>query len=78
MLYREKYERARRVQQEQNQINHPKEYDGEKLYTPTPKDEMEKGDMFALIFSAIITILPIAIITLLVLVVLAMLFFRLL
>ena len=78
MLLQEKIERARKLQQENI---HPKEdiyseYSGEKLYEPTIKDELEKGDMIALMLSGLFAILPLALLALGVIVLIAFLFFR--
>lgn len=76
MLFKSKYERARKWQLEQNAKNFPKQYDGEKLHEETIADNLEKGDMFALIFSAMITILPVVIILLFIIVLAGYLFMR--
>ena len=75
-----KYDRARKWQLEQKEkreSQHPEEYNGEKLYEPTIADEMEKGDMFALMVSGVLTILPIVTILLLLIVFIGFLFMRL-
>lgn len=78
LMFKSKYERARKWQIEQNKKNHPdQEYDGEKLYEPSIADELEKGDMFALMLSGVITILPIVIILLMIIVFVGYLFMRL-
>ena len=74
MMYEKRLERARKLQREQRGLD--EEYHGEKLYEPSLEDELEKGDMFALVVSAIFTFLPIAIIALLGMILLACLFFR--
>ncbi|MBQ9046518.1 MAG: hypothetical protein IJ120_01340 [Solobacterium sp.] len=64
MLFQDKLDRARRIQREQRNLDDPEkeaeEYSGEKLYEPELADVMEKGDMTALILSAMLTILPVA------------------
>lgn len=80
MLFNGRYERARKLQREQAGLKDESEYrdyDGEKLYEPTIEDNIEKGDMFALMVSGIITILPIACLALLAVVAAGFLFFRL-
>ena len=80
MLFQSKLDRARKLQREQAGIkddNEYKDYDGEKLYEPSIDETMEKGDMFALMVSGILTILPIAAVALLVTVGIGFLFFRL-
>ena len=74
MMYQGRVDRAYRHQKE----NRPEtaEYDGEKLYEPSIADELEKGDMFALILSGTLTILPVCALALLVIVGAGMLFFR--
>lgn len=79
MFFKEKYERARRVQREQAGLEDKDkfmEYHGEKLYEPGYSDEMEKGDMFALMVSGVLTILPIAFLALLIIVLVGLLFLR--
>lgn len=79
MFFQEKYERARRIQKERRGLSENEEnmeYHGEKLYEPTIKDLMEKGDMVSLMVSGVLTILPIAFIALVIIVVVAFLFFR--
>ena len=74
-----KYERARKWQLEQKQKREnekPEEYNGEKLYEPSIADELEKGDMFALVVSAMFTIIPIVTILLLLIVFIGYLFMR--
>ena len=80
MFFKEKYERARKVQLEKVAADRKEyeEYNGEKLYEPTIQEEMEKGDMFALMLSGVLTILPIIAILLFVIVFLASLIFRIL
>ena len=76
-----KYDRARKWQLEQKEkreSEQAKQYGGEKLYEPTIADELEKGDLFALVFSAMITIIPIAAGLLLLIVVISFLFMRIL
>ncbi|MCR4950875.1 MAG: hypothetical protein K6A40_06095 [Solobacterium sp.] len=75
MLHQNKVDRALDYQHEQAQ-NRDEEYDGRKLYEPTTEDLIEKGDMPALIFSALLTLVPISLAVLLVMVFLARLFFR--
>ena len=66
MLFPDKYERARKLQQEKLQQQTPQEeYHGEKLHEPTIEEEIEKGDMFALIASGLLTFLPAALLALL-------------
>lgn len=77
-MFKSKYERARKWQLEQNAKNHPEEYNGEKLHEETIADNLEKGDMFALMFSGIVTILPIVTILLLIIVLIGYLFMRIL
>ena len=76
MLFKNKYERARKWQLEQNAKNHPEEYNGEKLYEPSIADELEKGDLFALMVSGVLTILPIVTMLLLLIVFIGYLFMR--
>ena len=74
-----KYERARKWQLEQKQKREnekAEEYNGEKLYEPSIADELEKGDMFALVVSATFTIIPIVTILLLLIVFIGYLFMR--
>ena len=73
-MYEKKLDRARKLQREQRGLD--EEYHGEKLYDPSIEDELEKGDMFALVVSAFFTFIPIAIIALVGMVLLACLFFR--
>ena len=80
MMFQGKLERARKLQREQAGLRDEpdySEYNGEKLYEPTIEDTMEKGDMFALMVSGVLTILPIAVIALAVTVGVGFLFFRL-
>ena len=77
LLFKDKYERARKWQLEQNAKNHPEEYNGEKLYEESIADNLEKGDMFALMISGIFTIMPVVIILLLIIVLAGYLFLRL-
>lgn len=74
MMYEKRLERARKLQREQRGLE--EEYNGEKLYEPSLEDELEKGDMAALVVSAILTFLPIAIVALVGMILLACLFFR--
>ena len=74
MLFKSKYERARKWQLEQKAKNYPEEYNGEKLHEETIADNLEKGDMLALMISGIFTILPIVIILLLIIVLVGYLF----
>jgi len=72
-----KYERARKWQLEQKAQREGEEvYTGEKLYEPSIADEMEKGDMLALMVSGVMTILPIVTILLLIIVLAGFLFMR--
>ena len=78
MLHQDKVDRAVAYRHEQAQQRQAEEeYDGRKLYEPTAEDLIEKGDMPALILSALITIVPVCLAVLLVMVFLARLFFRL-
>ncbi len=77
MLFQDKVERALDYQHEQATDIY-EEYNGEKLYEPTLEDMIDKKDMFALIVSAWLTIVPICLIVLLAIVFIAMLFFRVL
>ncbi len=74
MMYEKRLERARKLQREQRGLE--EEYNGEQLYEPSLEDELEEGDMPALVISAILTFLPIAIIALVGMILLACLFFR--
>jgi hypothetical protein len=68
MMFEKKLERARQVQREQrglDQKEQTEDYNGEKLYEPSIHEEMEKGDMFALMVSGVLTILPVAALALL-------------
>ena len=76
MLHQDKVDRALNYQREQKDSDVPEYYTGEKMYEPTMEDIVEKGDMPALILSAIVTIVPIALVTLLVIVFIARLLFR--
>lgn len=78
MLLRKRYERAKKWQLEQKAKREGQQLDhnGEKLYEPSIADEMEKGDMFALMVSAVFTILPVAVMVLLIIVLLGFLFMR--
>ena len=77
MLLKSKYERARKWQLEQKAQREGEEvYTGEKLYEPSIDDEMEKGDMLALMVSGVMTILPIVTILLLIIVLAGFLFMR--
>lgn len=80
MLLRSKYERAKKWQLEQKALREQQqqEYHGEKLYEPSIADEMEKGDMLALMVSGVMTILPIVTILLLIMVLVGFLFMRIL
>lgn len=78
MLFKSKYDRARKWQLEQKAKNFPEEYNGEKLHEETIADNLEKGDMFALIFSAMITIIPVVVILLLIIVLAGYLFMKIL
>lgn len=77
MLFQDKYDRAREYQKKQMGEQHPEyeEYTGEKLYEPTVSEQMEKGDMWAMIVAGWITIMPIAIVLLLIIVGISYLFF---
>ncbi len=74
MMYRGRVDRAIRWQKQ----NMPGKdgSSGEKPYEPEIADELEKGDMFALILSGTLTILPACVLALSVIVFAAMLFFR--
>lgn len=79
MLLRSRYERAKKWQLEQKALREQQqEYHGEKLYEPSIADEMEKGDMLALMVSGVMTILPIVTILLLIMVLVGFLFMRIL
>ena len=76
MLFQKKYDRAKQWQLEQKKKFSDYDVDYAKEDSPSIADEMEKGDMFALIFSAMITILPVAILVLLIMVLAGYLFLR--
>ncbi|MBQ9152703.1 MAG: hypothetical protein IJ130_02695 [Solobacterium sp.] len=76
MLFQGRLDRAVKFQEEKNRHLHESEYDGEKLYDPEIADEMEKGDMLALILSGCLTILPVCALVLFVIVAAGMLFFH--
>ncbi len=78
MFWQGKVDRAIRYQQEQKekQDELQKEYSGEKLYEPSYAEEMEKGDMFAMILAGCFTILPVCAGVLLLIVLAGMLFMR--
>ncbi|MBP5280073.1 MAG: hypothetical protein J6Z03_06280 [Erysipelotrichaceae bacterium] len=79
MLLRNKYERAKKWQLEQKAKREGDlEYNGEKLYEPSIADELEKGDMLALMVSGVLTILPLVTVLLLVMVLIGFLFMRIL
>ena len=79
MLLKSKYERAKKWQLEQKaQREGNGDYNGEKLYEPSIADEMEKGDMLALMLSGILTILPVITVLLLIMVLIGFLFMRIL
>ena len=78
MLFQDKYDRARKLQLEKLEEAKKKpyvEYPEEKLYEPTIEEQLEKGDMLAMIVSGIITILPVAIFVLLLIVFISWIFF---
>ena len=79
MLFEGKYNRARKLQRERAGLPEGEnmEYDGQKFYEPTIAENMEKGDMFSLMVSGVLTILPIALIILLAMVGAGFLFLRL-
>ena len=75
MLFKDKYERAKKWQLEQKEkeeAKHPANYD------ISPEDIIEKGDMLAMMLSGVLTILPIVTILLLIIVLVAMAFMRIL
>ena len=77
MLFQNKIDRAFKYQHEQAAQNEiPEEYNGEKLYEPTLEDMLDKKDMFSLIVSAWITIVPACLGVLLLIVFIAQLIFR--
>ena len=79
MLLKSRYERAKKWQLEQKaKREENSEYNGEKLYEPSIADEMEKGDMLALMISGVMTILPIVTVLLLIMVLVGFLFMRIL
>ena len=78
MMFEKRLERARQLQREQRGLDKEEvteDYQGEKLYEPSIHDEMEKGDMFALMLSGVMTLLPVAALALLVMIGLACLLF---
>jgi len=81
MFFQDKVDRARAHERKEMGLddNHniPEEYTGEKMYEPEIGDLLEKGDMPAMIFSALITIVPLCLVILLVMTGVAVLFFRL-
>ena len=68
MLFRKKLEGGLNALTEKNHKDEGPE-------RPTLKSSMEKGDLFAMIFSALITILPVVLLVLLVIVAVGYLFF---
>lgn len=76
MLFQKKYDRAKQWQLAQKKKFSDYDVDYSQGDRPSIADEMEKGDMFALIFSAMITILPVAILVLLIMVLAGYLFLR--
>ena len=76
MLFQKKYDRAKQWQLEQKKKFSDYNVDYSQEDRPSIADEMEKGDMFALIFSAMITVLPVAILVLLIMVLAGYLFLR--
>lgn len=80
MLLRGKYERAKKWQLEQKEKREAQslEYNGEKLYEPSIAEEMEKGDMFSLMISGMLTILPVVSLLLLIIILISFAFMRIL
>lgn len=78
LMFRSRYERAKKWQLEQKEKREKafEEYNGEKLYEESVEDVIEKGDMFALMISGILTILPVVILLLLIIVFAGLLFMR--
>ena len=80
MLFQKRIDRAFKRQAEMNREREEakgKEYDPrEPDIQPTPADVMEKGDLPALLISALIVIVPVVLIALLVMAGAAWLFFR--
>lgn len=78
MFWQSKIDRAVKYQQEQKEKQEAerKEYSGEKLYEPSYAEEMEKGDMLAMILAGCLTILPVCAGALLLIVLAGMLFMR--
>lgn len=68
MLFEGKYERSKNLQEEQNRARRgTKTKEGHKTEEElTPADIVEKGDIFAMIISAMILILPIAFVSLII------------
>ena len=64
MIFEGRFNRARKFQQEQNAKRQGGAAPGNAQDDVELSDMMEKGDMFAMIVSALITILPIALIVL--------------
>lgn len=74
MMYRGRVERA--IGWQKTNMPEKSEYSGETPYEPQIEDELEKGDMLALILSGTLTILPVCALALFVIVFVSMLFFR--
>ena len=77
MLFQDKLDRARKLQIEQGHAKQEvtEEYHGEKLYEPSLEESLEKGDMFALIVSTMLTILPVAVFVLFLIIFISWIFF---
>ena len=76
-MFFQKYERARKWQIEEKnkrEAMHPNDYRDDVEIA----DLLEKGDLYALISSAMFTIMPVAILVLLIMVLAGMLFMRIL
>ena len=76
MIFQKKYDRAKEWQLEQKKKFSDADVDYSLGDRPTIADELEKGDMFALMLSGVLTILPIAILVLLIMVLVGYLFMR--
>ncbi len=77
MLYQGRVDRAAKLQREKNRRQYNMDMTEEgKPYGPAIADEMEKGDMLALVLSGCLTIIPVCAAALLAIVAAGMLFFR--
>ncbi|MBR4462353.1 MAG: hypothetical protein IKS51_07225 [Erysipelotrichaceae bacterium] len=78
MLFQNKYDRARKWQIEEKEKREAMNGQKDMKDEVEIADLLEKGDMYALISSAMFTIMPVAILVLLIIVLAGMLFMRIL